>query len=145
MIRISYLKIKEEDYEKIFSIFYKVLGKTADKDEFNKILFDLLTPAERIMLIKRIAITYLLMKEIHYKIVCEVLKVSNTTVSKYKLLMERSEGIVPALKNIVKQEKVWLFFEDIFSQIFYPGRPGINWKAAWEAKINLERKKERGL
>lgn len=145
MVRISYLKIKEEDYEKIFSIFYKVLGETEDKDEFSKILFDLLTPAERIMLIKRIAIIYLLMKEIHYQTVCEVLKVSNTTVSKYKLLMERSEGIVPALKSMVKQEKVWLFFEDIFSQIFYPGRPGINWKAAWEAKINLERKKERGL
>ncbi len=145
MVRISYLKIKRDDYEKIFSIFYKVLGETEDKNEFNKILFDLLTPAERIMLIKRIAIIYLLMKEIHYQTVCEVLKVSNTTVSKYKLLMERSEGIVPALKSMVKQEKVWLFFEDIFSQIFYPGRPGINWKAAWEAKINLERKKERGL
>ena len=145
MIRISYLKIRGEDYEKIFSIFYKVLGETENKNEFNKILFDLLTPAERIMLIKRIAIIYLLMKEIHYQTVCEVLKVSNTTVSKYKLLMERSEGIVPALKSMVKQEKVWLFFEDIFSQIFYPGRPGINWKAAWEAKINLERKKERGL
>lgn len=145
MVRISYLKIKGEDYEKIFSIFYKVLGETEDKNEFNKILFDLLTPAERIMLIKRIAIIYLLMKEIHYLTVCEVLKVSNTTVSKYKLLMERSEGIVPALKSMVKQEKVWLFFEDIFSQIFYPGRPGINWKAAWEQKINLERKKERGL
>lgn len=145
MVRISYLKIREEDYEKIFSIFYKVLGETEDKDEFSKILFDLLTPAERIMLIKRIAIIYLLMKEIHYQTVCEVLKVSNTTVSKYKLLMERSEGIVPVLKSMVKQEKVWLFFEDIFSQIFYPGRPGINWKAAWELKINLERKKERGL
>ena len=83
MIRISYLKIKEEDYEKIFSIFYQVLGKTADKNEFNKILFDLLTPAERIMLIKRIAIIYLLMKEIHYKTVCEVLKVSNTTLVNY--------------------------------------------------------------
>lgn len=145
MVRISYLKIKEKDYEKIFSIFYKVLGETEDKNEFNKILFDLLTPAERIMLIKRIAIIYLLMKEIHYQTVCEVLKVSNTTVSKYKLLMERSEGIVPALKSMVKQEKVWLFFEEIFSQIFYPGRPGINWKAAWEMKIALERKKERGL
>lgn len=145
MIRISYLKIKEEDYEKIFSIFYKVLGKTEDKDKFNKILFDLLTPAERIMLIKRIAIIYLLMKDIDYRTICEVLKVSNGTVSKYKLLMENSEGIVPVLKRMVKQEKVWLFFEDIFSQIFHPGLPGINWKAAWETKINLERKKERGL
>jgi len=145
MIRISYLKIKEEDYEKIFSIFYKVLGETEDKDEFSKILFDLLTPAERIMLIKRIAIIYLLLKDIEYRSICEVLKVSNGTVSKYKLLMENSIGIVPVLKKMVRNEKIWLFFEEIFSQIFHPGLPGINWKAAWETKIKLERKKERGL
>jgi len=145
MIRISYLKIREEDYEKIFSIFYKVLGETDGKDEFSKILFDLLTPAERIMIIKRIAIIYLLLKDIEYRTICKVLKVSNGTVSKYKLLMENSVGIVPVLKKMVRNEKIWLFFEDIFSQIFYPGRPGINWKAAWEIKIALERKKERGL
>lgn len=145
MIRISYFAIKEEDYEKIYSIFYRIVGQTENKDEFSKILFDLLTPAERIMLIKRIAIIYLLMKDIHYLTICEVVKVSNTTVNKYKLLMERSEGIVPVLKSMVKQEKVWLFFEDIFSQIFHPGLPGINWKAAWERRIDLDRKKNRGL
>ena len=102
MIRISYLQIKAQDYEKIFSIFYKVLGKTGDKDEFNKILFDLLTPAEKIMIIKRIAIIYLLLKEIDYRMICKALKVSNTTVNKYKLSMERSEGIVPVLKNMVR-------------------------------------------
>ncbi|EKE14418.1 MAG: hypothetical protein ACD_12C00517G0002 [uncultured bacterium] len=145
MIRISYLQIKAQDYEKIFSIFYKVLGETENKKEFNKILFDLLTPAERIMIIKRIAIIYLLLKEIDYRMICKALKVSNTTVNKYKLSLERSEGIVPVLKNMVKHEKVWLFFEEIFSNIFYPGRPGINWTAAWEMKLALERKKERGL
>lgn len=145
MVRISYLQIKPQDYQKIFSVFYKVLGETDDKDEFSRILFDLLTPAERIMIIKRIAIIYLLLKGIDYRMICKALKVSNTTVNKFKLSMERSEGIVPALRNMVKQEKVWLFFEEIFSQIFYPGRPGINWKAAWELKLSIERKKERGL
>ncbi len=145
MIRISYLKIRREDYKKIFSIFYKVLGETENKDEFNRILFDLLTPTERIMLIKRIAIIFLLLKDVDYRMICKVLKVSNTTVNKYKLLIEKSEGIVPALRNMVEQEKIWLFFEEIFSQIFYPGRIGINWKGAWKTKIALRQKKERGL
>lgn len=145
MIRISYFKINKRDYEKIFSIFYKVLGETENKEEFSKILFDLLTPAERIMLIKRIAIMYLLLKDVNYVTICEVLKVSNGTVSKYKLLMEDSKGIVPVIKKMVKSEKVWLFFEEIFSQVFYPGKIGINWKDAWKIKMDLERKKERGL
>ena len=145
MVRISFLKIEQKDYEKIFLIFYKVLGETADKDEFSKILFDLLTPVERIMIIKRIAVIYLLLKDIDYVIICEVLKVSNGTVSKYKLLMENSIGIVPVLKKMIKNEKMWLFFEEIFSQIIYPGKPGTNWKAAWEMQKALEFKKERGL
>lgn len=145
MIRISYFKIKQEDYKKIFSIFYKVLGETEDKEEFSRILIDLLTPAERIMLIKRIAVIYLLLKDIDYLTICKVLKVSNGTVSKYRLLMEDSKGIVPVIKKMIKNEKVWLFFEEIFSQIFYPGKIGINWSAAWEFKNALDRKKERGL
>ena len=145
MIRISYFKIKEEDYNKIFSIFYKVIGETENKEEFNRILIDLLTPSERIMLIKRIAVIYLLIKDVDYLTICKVLKVSNGTVSKYRLLMEDSKGIVPVIKKMIKSEKVWLFFEEIFSQIFYPGRPGINWTAAWEIRNTLERKKEKGL
>ncbi|MFA6016625.1 MAG: Trp family transcriptional regulator [Patescibacteria group bacterium] len=145
MVRISYFKIREEDYNKIFSIFYKVIGETESKAEFNHILIDLLTPAERIMLIKRIAIIYLLLKDIDYLTICKVLKVSNGTVSKYRLLMEDSKGIVPVIKKVIKSEKVWLFFEEIFSQIYYPGKIGINWSAAWEMRNALERKKERGL
>ncbi|PJA11372.1 hypothetical protein COX67_00140 [Candidatus Falkowbacteria bacterium CG_4_10_14_0_2_um_filter_36_22] len=145
MIRLSYLKIKEEDYNKIFSIFYKVIGETENKDEFNRILIDLLTPAERIMLIKRIAVIYLLLKDIDYLTICRVLKVSNGTVSKYRLLMEDSKGIVPVIKKMIKNEKIWLFFEEIFSEIFYPGLPGISWTASWEIRNKLENKKERGL
>jgi len=145
MIRISYFKIKEEDYNKIFTIFYKIIGVTEDRDEFSRILIDLLTPAERIMLIKRIAVIYLLLKDIHYLTICKVLKVSNGTVSKYKLLMEDSKGIVPVIKKMIKNEKIWLFFEEIFSQIFYPGKYGIDWKSAWKLQIDLENKKYRGL
>ena len=36
MVRVSNFLIKEDDYEKIFSIFYKVLGQTDDKEKFNK-------------------------------------------------------------------------------------------------------------
>lgn len=145
MIRISYFKIKKEDYNKIFSIFYKVIGETEDKDEFSQILVDLLTPAERIMLIKRIAIIYLLLKDIDYLTICNVLKVSNGTVSKYRLLMEDSKGIVPVIKKMIKNEKIWLFFEEIFSQIFYPGKIGVDWKSAWKLQIDLKNKKLTGL
>jgi Trp operon repressor len=145
MVRISPYKISPEAYEKVFAVFYEVVGKDREKEEFSEILRELLSPAERIMIVKRIAIIYLLMKNIDYETICEVLKVSNGTVSKYRQLMEDSRGIVPALKGLVGLEKISLAFEELFNELFPPGAYGINWKAAWERKRNLQRKKWQGI
>jgi len=145
MIRISPYKINSETYEKVFAVFYEVVGKGHNKKEFNHILFELLSPSERIMIVKRIAIVYLLMKEIDYVTICSVLKVSNSTVSKFRILMEDSQGVVPVLRKMVSLEKITLMFEELFSEIFAPGVYGVNWKAAWERKIALRIKKQTGI
>lgn len=145
MVRISPYKIKPEAYEKVFAVFYEVVGKDRDRKEFNNIFRELLSPAERIMIVKRIAIIYLLMKNIDYRNICEVLSVSNSTVSKYRAQMEASQGIVPALKELVGIEKISLAFEELINEIFSPGVYGINWSAAWQRKRNLQRKKEKGI
>ena len=59
--------------------------------------------------------------------------------------MDSSSGIVPALKNLVTLEKITLAFEEFFSEIFQPGAYGVNWSSAWQAKKEIERKKEEGI
>ena len=59
--------------------------------------------------------------------------------------MEKSDGIVPAFKHIVKIDKVKIFLEEVFNNIFAPDKVGVNWKIAWENKINLEKKKTFGI
>lgn len=145
MVRNSRFVLSDDLLEKVFDLFFEVMGNTSSKNEFRKIFFDLLTPAERIMLAKRVAIIYLLMKKIEYYNICDRLKVSSATVSKIALLMEKSEGIVPAFKQIVKIDKVKIFLEEVFNNIFAPGKTGVDWKIAWENKINLEKKKTFGI
>lgn len=145
MVRITPYNIKPEAYKKVFEIFYEVVSKNKDKEEFNQIFLELLSPSERIMIAKRIAIIYLLMKNIDYQMICKVIKVSSGTVFKYRLLMEDSKGIVPALKDLVALEKIALVFEGFFNEIFHPGLYGINWSAAWQRKKNLQRKKREGI
>ena len=145
MVRNSRFILSESLLEKLFDLFFEVVGKKSSKDEFKKIFVDLLTPAERIMLAKRVAIIYLLLKKIEYYNICDRLKVSSGTVAKYSLLMEKSEGIVPTFKQIVKNDKIKIFLEEVFNNIFAPGKPGVNWKIAWENKINLEKKKTFGI
>lgn len=145
MVRISPYKISRDAYTKVFSVFYEVIGKGCSRDEFDKILFELLSPSERIMIVKRIAVIYLLMKNVNYKSICSILKVSYTTVSKFRIIMEDSKGIVPALTNKVVLEKISLALEDLFNKIFAPGVYGVNWKTAWQNKFDLERRKETGI
>jgi len=145
MVRNSRFVLAENLLEKLFDLFFEVVGNKHSKNEFKKIFVDLLTPAERIMLAKRVAIIYLLMKKIEYYNICDRLKVSPTTVAKYALLMEKSEGITSTFIQIVKVDKVKIFLEEVFNIIFAPGKVGVDWKIARENKIHLENKKTFGI
>ncbi|MCL4364263.1 Trp family transcriptional regulator [Patescibacteria group bacterium] len=145
MVRNSRFKLSEELLSKLFSLFFEIMGKKSSQEEFMKVMFDLLSPAERIMLAKRVAIIYLLMKKIEYYSICDRLKVSSSTVSKFALIMEKSDGIVPTFRNIVKIEKISLFLKEIFNDIYHPGLPGTNWKSAWESKIKTNKEKIFGI
>ena len=140
-------KSRVENYvlEKLFDLFFEIIGNNNDKEEFEKIIYDVLSPVERIMIAKRIAIIYLSTKNIEYSIICEILKVSPATVAKFKLITENSEGIKQALKRIINNEKIVDFFREIVLELRRPGKYGVNWSQAWKDKLKFERKKETGI
>jgi len=142
---ISRNKVDDEVLEKLFSLFFEVVGKRENKEEFQRLINDVFSSTERIMVAKRIAIIYLLTKNIDYRIICEVLKVSASTVFKFRLLTEESKGIVPILKKILRGEKISQFFEEILLTFNRPGKYGVNWSQAWKDKMAFERKKETGI
>ena len=142
---ISRNKVDDEVLEKLFSLFFEVVGKRENKEEFQRLINDVFSSTERIMVAKRIAIIYLLTKNIDYRIICEVLKVSASTVFKFRLLTEESKGIVPILKKILRGENISQFFEEILLTFNRPGKYGVNWSQAWKDKMAFERKKETGI
>jgi len=145
MPMISKNKVDYDVLEKLFSLFFEIIGKRRNQQEFRKILFDILSSTERIMISKRIAIIYLLTKNIDYRIICEVLKVSAATVFKYRLKIEESKGIVPLLKKILLHENIENFFKEIIMDLYGPGTPGVDWGQARINRIKFEQKKETGL
>jgi len=147
MVRISKTKLPKETLLKLFSLFFEVLGKKSNKDEFLMITNDLFSETEQIMIIKRISVIYLLLKEIDNSTISEVLKVSTGTIWKYAFLIKNNDkGIVSFIKKILEKEKVREFFDDIFYELFArPGKPGTNWKIGWQYKFERERKKQTGL
>lgn len=145
MTRISRFKLKDHVLEKLFDLFFEVVGKKKNKEEFNKIIKELLSHTERIMISKRIAIIYLLLKKVDSITIARVLKVSSATISKFNLLTQYSEAIVPTFDNMLKNERIVLFLEEVFNSLYRPGAPYIDWSSAWQRKKELSRKKKEGI
>jgi len=145
MTRISRYPVDDDILEKIFSLFFEVIGKDKDEEEFQNIIHDLLSPAERIMIAKRVAIFYMLIKKLDYYNISKSSKVSPSTIAKFNLVKENSRGIINALKGAVRNDKMINFFEELILELRRPGKYGVNWKNAWQEKIDYERKKAKGI
>ena len=145
MARISRIRLKDEILEKIFALFFEIVGKKSNLKDFKDTIFEILSPVERIMIAKRVAIIYLLLKGIDQRSISKVLKVSNATVSKFAVLMEKSTGVVPTFTKILTNEKIIDFIDRMFASLFPPGTYGTDWKAAWERRKRIAYRKTYGI
>ncbi len=146
MARISKYKLRNEVLDKLFGLFFEIIGNQDDKNKFNEIIKGVFSYNERVMFAKRIAIIYLLLKNIDFHNICMALNVSSSTVAKFKLLIEnKHDGLIEAFDNIIFRDKTKEIIDDFFNTIFAPGKYGVNWKIAWERKRESERKKRFGI
>lgn len=146
MARVSKYKLRDDVLEKLFGLFFEIIGNQDDKNEFDEIVNGVFSYNERVMFAKRIAIIYLLLKNIDFHNICMALNVSSATVAKFKLLIQnKQEGLIRAFDNIIFRDKTKEIIDDFFNTIFAPGKYGVNWKIAWERKRESERKKQFGI
>ncbi|PIP14678.1 hypothetical protein COX47_03855, partial [Candidatus Roizmanbacteria bacterium CG23_combo_of_CG06-09_8_20_14_all_35_49] len=120
MTRISRYPVKEEVLEKLFELFFKTVGNKENSKDFYEVINDLLSPTERVMIAKRIAIIFLLIKNIEFQNICQVLKVSSSTVSKFSLLKEKESPIIKNLQGFIIKDEFYDFFLDFLNTLFPP-------------------------
>lgn len=85
MPQVSKNPIPKETEKRIRKAFVKAFVDLNSEDEMERYIFDLLTPTERIMLAKRLAIAALLIWGLPYHSIAEKLKVSTSTIGRVKL------------------------------------------------------------
>ena len=124
---------------------FEVISSMDDEENFTNIINELLSPTEKIMIAKRIAIIYLLIKKIDYINISDVIKVSSETIAKFHKIMIESGAIKTALKKLVANEKVKDFLEKLYLDLRGPGTYGVNWSSAWRQKNEFERRKVKGI
>lgn len=90
MSRVSRRELTPKTAKTIVLGFKRALKELEKEEDAQAFLYEFLTPQEKIMLAKRLAIGILLYHCLYYREICELLKVTPSTVQKVKLEMEKS-------------------------------------------------------
>jgi TrpR-related protein YerC/YecD len=148
MAQVSKRYLHKKVEERITDLFRNSLSSLSTKERVALFLDDLLTTTEKIMLSKRLAIAFMLMKGQSYPSINDRLKVSDATIWNVKNnLTVNGKGFQMAIEQIMnkeKWEKFWQDLEHLFQELF-PPRYGTDWKEArrkqWKKRREQEKRK----
>src|SRR3989338_1286537 len=112
MTQISKYPISENVWSRIFEIFLNTFVKIKTAEEADQFISDFLTPTEKIMLAKRLAIAFLLEKGYDYRTIQKIIRVSAPTITSVNTARKYgSEGYKKLVAKIIREEKLINFFE----------------------------------
>lgn len=118
MSQISKYPISKKIADRIFEIFLNTFVNIRNKEEADEFISDLLTPTEKIMLAKRLAIAFLLEKNYDYRSIQKLIRVSTGTIASVNLSLHLgSTGYKNLISKIVKEEKITGIFETAIVKI----------------------------
>jgi|SRR3989344_6326125 len=104
MPHVSSKKLSPGLLEKLFVELLAILEKAHRKNYLSSVIDELLTPIEKTMVAKRLAIVLMLTSNTPYHKVADILNVSPTTVT--KLSLEIEIGKYKTILKISKKEKI---------------------------------------
>ncbi|MCL5746859.1 MAG: YerC/YecD family TrpR-related protein [Patescibacteria group bacterium] len=118
MTQVSKYPISKNIADRIFEVFIKSLIKVKNDKDAEDLADDLFSPEEKIMLAKRLAIAFLLMKNYQYREIRDLLRVSLATIRKVSLCLNYGkDGYKKILGGIAKEEKLEDFFENMADKL----------------------------
>lgn len=139
MTKVSKRFLNKDLENRIFDLFVQTVVELRDSEDVKNFIEDLLSPTERIMLVKRLAIALLLAKGYTYDEIDNTLKVSRQTIMHVSLKLRHGksgyEKVVAKLVREQKREALVDNIEEILLRLSLP-------KA--EGSIGFEKKQKRG-
>lgn len=128
MTKVSRRLVNKELETYIFDLFIRTIVDLKNPTDVQNFLGDLLSPAEKIMLVKRLAIAILLAKGYTYDSIDETLKVSRPTIMNVSYFLKHGEsGYQKVVQKILakqKREEMWDKIEEILLKLSPPAAVG---------------------
>ena len=122
MSQVSRFPLSKTLETQMFTLFRRVLADLHTESHIEELLDDLLTPTEKIMLGKRLAIAFLLEKGYDQRTIHSILNVSVSTVNGVNYwLKNKGVGYRRAIAMVRRDEKWHSFMQkldDTFSDLF---------------------------
>src|SRR3989338_8494868 len=107
MAQISKRWIKPETEDKITQLFEECLVACSSKDATKNFIDDILTPTEKVVLSKRLAIAFLLDKGYGYETIKSLLKVSFATIGMVSVNLKlKGSGLRKIFEKVKRNRQV---------------------------------------
>lgn len=114
MTQVSKYVVKKDVEERMHEVFLDSVGMVKTRGQVVKLIDDLFSPTEKIMLAKRLSIALLLFKKYDQRAIAKILRVSLATVNKISQALQKGTGgYVMVVSSIIKQEKFHAFLQKI--------------------------------
>ena len=110
---VSRRVLSKNTEEKIYHTLWEAISKLKSKEEIRLFLNDLLSPIERIMIAKRLAVAVLLTKGYSYLSIKDMVKVSQETIAKVSITLNNNSGYKLTINKIAESEATKEFWEEI--------------------------------
>lgn len=141
MSQVSKKVLPNHVKEELFKNFWDLLASIKDPREIKIFIEDFLSPTEKIMLAKRIAISILLAKGYNHRSISRILKVSTTTVASIaKFLNLKTPGYQLLIKKYSQNESTREFIREL-ERYLYRLQPGQHFVEEGLIKAKLGHKK----
>lgn len=135
MTQISKYPISKAVEQRIFEMFFGTIVDLKNSEDVSSFLEDFLTPTEKMMLAKRLAVAVMLSKNYDYRDIRKTLRVSFPMIASVNLWLKyKGRGYRKVIEQILRKEKIgefWQKVDDVITDIVPPGHS--NW-SYWRSK-----------
>lgn len=107
MVQVSRRPLSKKLEEAMFTLFYRVLADVRSENDVAELVEDLLSPTEKIMLGKRLAIAFLLDKGYDQRTIHTMMSVSISTVNHVNYWLQNKGNGYRHVISLIKEEEHW--------------------------------------
>ncbi len=140
MPHVSGRKLKKHVFLKMSEEFIEIFAAVRTKQKARRLLEELLTQTERIMIAKRLAMIFMVEKGYSFETIERILKISPVTTSKYWRMTKRNE--FPLVSRYFKSKKQAEEFWRVLERAVRMGMPPMG-KGRWNFLKNMPVKEDR--